>query len=180
MILTGPEIKRQVDSGRICISPFNIDQLSPNSYDFRLSETIAWYVDDILDCRQYNKTITSTIPEEGMVLRPDRIYLGSTAERMGSEHYVPIIRARSSIARLGLFIHVTADLIDIGSINHWTLQMHAVQPTRIYPGMLIGQVTFWCTKGEIVLYRGKYRNSVGPMGSLIHLDAERESNAALA
>jgi dCTP deaminase len=180
MILTGPEIQRQVDEGRIHIAPFNTSQISPNSYDFRLGNQIAWYAEEVLDCHRRNEVVTAPIPDEGMILRSDRIYLGSTAERMGSEHYVPIIRARSSIARLGLFIHVTADLIDIGSINHWTLQLHAVQPIRIFPGMLIGQVTFWRTEGKIVLYRGKYANSVGPMGSLIHLDAEKDSRAALA
>ncbi|MGY1897948.1 dCTP deaminase [Nocardia gipuzkoensis] len=177
MILTGPEIQRQVDAGRIHISPFDDEQVSPNSYDFRLGDRLAWYVSDTLDCRKPNGVVTVVIPDEGIVLQPDRIYLGSTYERMGSEHYVPIIRARSSTARLGLFIHVTADLIDIGSINHWTLQLHAVQPVRIYPGMRIGQVTFWRTEGDIELYRGKYRNSSGPMASLIHLDAERESSA---
>ncbi|MFT7835891.1 hypothetical protein Q5530_07050 [Saccharothrix sp. BKS2] len=103
-----------------------------------------------------------------------RIYLAGTAERMGSEHYVPIIRARSSIARLGLFIHVTADLIDIGSINNWTLQLHAVQPVRVYPGMRIGQVTCWSVEGEIELYRGKYQHSRRPMPSMIHRDFSDE------
>lgn len=170
MILTGPEIWRQVKSGRIEIDPFEPDRLSPNSYDFLLSDEICWYAEQVLDRRRENKAVYSRIPPEGMVLVPGTIYLGSTMERMGSEHYVPIIRARSSVARLGLFVHVTADLIDIGSINHWTLQLHAVQPVRIYPRMRIGQVTFWCTMGEVKLYQGKYRDSIGPMPSLIHQD----------
>ena len=78
---------------------------------------------------------------------------------MGSDSFVPIIRGRSSFARLGLFIHVTADLIDIGSHNQWTLQLHCVQPLRLYAGMHVGQVTFWTVKGEIVLYSGKYQGS---------------------
>ena len=89
---------------------------------------------------------------------------------MGSKHCVPIIRGRSSTGRLGLFIHITADIIDIGSINQWTLQMHAVQKIKIYPGMLIGQVTFWVPKGKIILYKGKYQGSRGPMESQIYKD----------
>lgn len=85
---------------------------------------------------------------------------------------MPIIRARSSIARLGLFVHVTADLIDLGSFGQLTLQLHAVQPVRIYPGMLIGQVTFWEATGERVLYDGKYQHSRGPQPSKAHLDIE--------
>lgn len=89
---------------------------------------------------------------------------------MGSNFYVPIIRGRSSTGRIGIFIHITADLIDIGSVNQWTLQMHAVQPVKIYPQMLIGQVTFWTIQGKIKLYEGKYQGSKGPMASQIHKD----------
>ena len=110
--------------------------------------------------------------EEGYELSPNKLYLGHTEEVMGSNFYVPIIRGRSSIGRLGLFIHITADLIDIGSINQWTLQMHCVQPVTIYPGMLIGQVTFWRVEGAIIPYNGKYQGSRGPMASQIHLDMQ--------
>lgn len=37
--------------------------------------------------------------------------------------FVPIIRGKSSIARMALFVHVTADLIDIGLVNQWTFQL---------------------------------------------------------
>lgn len=172
MILTGPEIARQVGGGRICIEKFDRDRLSPNSYDFLLGDQICWYESIELDSRRENPAVYDKIPAEGMVLYPGRIYLGCTDEVMGSEHYVPIIRARSSVARLGLFIHVTADLIDIGSINKWTLQLHAVQPVRVYPGMRIGQVTFWRTEGDIELYSGKYQHSDRPMPSQSFRDVE--------
>ncbi|WP_416975822.1 dCTP deaminase domain-containing protein [Streptomyces sp. 4F14] len=170
MILTGPEITHRVKSGEITIEPFDPGCVSPNSYDFHLSEDIGWYREDVLDCRTDNPFVRGTIPADGLVLEPHRIYLASTVETMGSEHFVPIIRARSSTARLGLFVHVTADLIDIGSINRWTLQLHAVQPVRIYPGMRVGQVTFWRPLGRIVLYDGKYQGSTLPMPSQVHRD----------
>src|SRR5258708_9145275 len=110
--------------------------------------------------------------ESGVLLWTDRIYLGHTVEVMGSNHYVPIIKGRSSSARLGLFIHVTADLIDIGSHNQWTLQLYAVQPIKIYPGMLIAQVTFWQVIGEIEKYSGKYQDSLGPFQATIYEDFE--------
>ena len=172
MILTGPEITHRVTNREITIDPFDPSCVSPNSYDFHLSADICWYTGEILDCRIENPFERSTIPAEGMVLQPNRIYLVSTAETMGSKHFVPIIRARSSIARLGLFVHVTADLIDIGSINRWTLQLHAVQPVRVYPGMRVGQVTFWRPLGEVELYDGKYQGSVLPMPSQVHRDFE--------
>ncbi len=144
--------------------------MNPNSYDFRLGNTLRVYKGLVLDPKRENETLTVEIPPEGLILDPEVLYLGHTEEVMGSEEYVPIIRGRSSIGRIGLFVHITADLIDIGSINQWTLQMHCVQPTRIYAGMLIGQVTFWKVEGEVTLYRGKYQGSRGPIASQIHKD----------
>lgn len=172
MILTGHAIVNAYRDGLIHIDPFDERHVNPNSYDFRLGSMLKTYVDDVLDCRRQNPTVETWIPEDGLVLEPGRIYLGHTVEVMGSEHFVPIVRGKSSTARLGLFIHVTADLIDIGSINQWTLQLHAVQPVRVYPGMRIGQVTFWRTVGKIELYRGKYQGSMGPMESMGYIDFE--------
>jgi dCTP deaminase len=170
VILTGPEIRRQVQLGRIQIDPYCESQLNPNSYNFRLGKTIKWYREEVLDIQKPNSVEECDLGPEGMLLQPDRIYLGHTEEVMGSDFYVPIIRARSSVARLGLFIHVTSDLIDIGSHNQWTLQLHAVQPLRIMAGVKIGQVTFWTVEGEVTLYRGKYQGSRGPRESLSFRD----------
>jgi dCTP deaminase len=170
MILTGPEIEAQHDAGRIWITPFERESVQPNSYDFRLGDTLVTYVNHTLDAGRENECISWVIPPEGVVLRPEKIYLGHTVERMGSNYYVPIIRGKSSIARLGLFVHVTADLIDLGSHNQWTLQLRAVQPVRVFAGMRIGQVTFWKVEGERVLYNGKYQGSTGPVPSRSYLD----------
>ena len=170
MILTGAEIIKEVKKGNIIIDPFIIDQINPNSYNFRLGNTIKVYKNKVLDAKHKNETKTIEIPETGLLLKPSILYLAHTMEKMGSEKYVPIIRGRSSTGRLGLFVHITADLIDIGSINQWTLMMHAVQDVIIYPNMLIGQVTFWCTKGDIKLYTGKYQGSIGPVESQSYKD----------
>lgn len=145
MILTGPEIVRQLNAGRIRIDPFSPDQVNPNSYNFRLGDEVETYAADVLDARATNARTRTAIPDEGLLLRPDKIYLAPTAELIGSDHYVAIVHSRSSVARMGLFVHVTADLIDLGSYDRWILQLHAVQPLRIYRGMPIGQVTFWST-----------------------------------
>lgn len=180
VILTGPEIQRQVGAGRIIIDPFRPEQVRPNSYDFALGTRIAGYDDEVLDVSVKNRSWQQEIGPDGFVLWPGRIYLGHTVEVMGSDYYVPIIRARSSIARLGLFIHVTADLIDIGSINQWTLQLFAVQPLRIYANMVVGQVTFWQTQGRIELYEGKYQGSRGPTPSLSYHDFATTKPASVA
>lgn len=174
MILTGDAIHTAVNMGDIVIAPFDPAYLSPNSYDFHLGDSCRTYETEILDAAISNPTKLEKIPPEGMILTPDRVYLFNTQEVIGSERYVPIIRARSSVARLGLFVHVTADLIDIGSINNLTLQLHAVLPVRVYPGMRIGQVTFWVCEGEIEPYSGKYAKVDSPAASLSYVEFENK------
>ena len=167
MILTGSEIDKCVKRKEIVIDPNDPENLNPNSYNFHLGDYVLVYKSRILDPKKKQETEKIEIPDEGLIIYPDKLYLGFIQERMGSEKYVPIINGRSSTGRLGLFVHITANLIDIGSINNWTLQMHAVQPVKIYKGMSIGQVTFWKTYGKISLYDGKYKGSTGPMESQV-------------
>ena len=170
MILTGSEIEKNVANKKIVIDPFDSSRINPNSYNFTLGNKLVVYENFVLDCRTENPTREITIPEEGFTLAPNTIYLACTDEIIGSDFFVPIIRGRSSIGRLGLFINITADLIDIGSINKLTLQLNAVQPVTIYPKMQIGQVTFWVPSGEIEKYDGRYKNSNGPVSSRMYMD----------
>lgn len=170
MILTGPKIREERTRGSLLIDPFDDAAVQPNSYDFTLGSKLLYYTEPLLDCAKENPHEIVEMGADGFLLQPDRIYLGHTKEVMGSNHYVPIIRGRSSFARLGLFVHVTSDLIDIGSHNQWTLQLHAVQPLRIYPGMKVGQVTFWTVQGPVTLYTGKYQGARGPRASMSYLE----------
>ena len=140
MILTGSEIKKYVENGDIVIEPFNEDQLNPNSYNYRLGETLTFKEDD-------GKYRTVKIPEEGFVLYPDRVYLGHTLETLGS---------RNSTGRLGLFLQVSADLGHTGSVHKWTLELVTAKPFRVYPGMITGQISFWLNYGDASLYEGGY------------------------
>ena len=170
MILTGTAIIKCVKIGDIVISPFDETMLNPNSYNFKLGDYVFIYKNQILDPKVKQEVVKINIPDDGLILEPDTLYLGYTSEIMGSKKFVPIINGRSSTGRLGLFVHITANLIDIGSINQWTLQMHAVQPVKIYKNMIIGQVTFWKPTGKIILYNGKYQGSMGPASSQIWRD----------
>ena len=170
MILTGSAIANCVNNGEIIIEPYDSANLNPNSYNFHLGDYVLVYEEDVLDAKVKQNTRKIEIPDNGLILYPNRLYLGYIKEKMGSEKYVPIINGRSSTGRLGLFVHITANLIDIGSINNWTLQMHSVQPVKIYKDMLIGQVTFWKPYGKIELYNGKYKGSTGPMESQVWRD----------
>ena len=170
MILTGNEIQKQVQAGRINIIPFRKENLNPNSYNFRLGERLKVYTSKVLDPavpQEYEEII---IPAEGYILQPQQLYLGHTMEEMGSDFYVPTMQARSSVGRLGLYIYLNAGLGDIGFKRQWTLELQAIHPLKVYPGMKVGQMLFWVPTGEISLYQGKYRDSIGPETSQIWKD----------
>ncbi|QVJ03513.1 dCTP deaminase (plasmid) [Nocardiopsis eucommiae] len=170
MILTGAEIKREHASGRIRIEPFNVKNVQPNSYDFHLGDTVLTYKDVELDVHKENETEETLIPKDGLLLTPNKIYLASSREVIGSDHYAPTFGSKSGAARTGIFSHLSCGLVDIGSHGRLTLQLHVVQPVKIYPGMRIAQVIFWKPQGEITLYDGKYQGAEGPQASRIHRD----------
>lgn len=170
MILTGLSIKEEFNNRRINIHPFNPEHITTNSYDLTLGNEFLRYTGRVLDPKKENPYEVFQVGKEGLLLNQGEFLLGHSEEIIGSDHFVPIIHAKSSTARLGLFVHVTADLIDIGSHGNVTFQLYSTLPVRIYPGMKIGQVSFWKPKGEIELYNGKYQGSKGPRASQVHRD----------
>ena len=134
MILSGQEIKKRMGDS-IVIEPFNEDHLNTNSYNLTLHDEVMVYEEVVLDMRQVNRVRRLKIPESGMVLTPNQLFLARTVERTETHDLVPMIEGRSSIGRLGLFVHVTAGFGDVGFKGYWTLEMFAVQPVRIYPGV---------------------------------------------
>lgn len=170
MILTGNEIHAAWRAGKITIDPLDPESLNPNSYNFRLGRILRVYRNAVLDPKVQQDAEEIEIPDSGYVLEARRLYLASTQEVMGSDHFVPTFAARSSVARLGLFINLSASLGDIGFCGEWTLQLFATHNLRVYPGMKIGQIMWWQPLGEIQLYAGKYQNSIGPCMSRIHHD----------
>ncbi|MGW7609994.1 PEP/pyruvate-binding domain-containing protein [Streptomyces sp. NPDC054766] len=174
MILTGNEIEREWANGRITIEPFTPEQVNPNSYNFRLGRTLRVYRDMPLDAKRTNEFEEIELPDEGYVLEPGRLYLAHTIEVLGSKLYAPTFAARSSVARLGIFINLSASLGDIGFTGQWTLQLYTLNRVRVYPGINIGQMMWWRPQGEILLYDGKYQGSVGPRSSDIHIDIDKQ------
>ena len=170
MILSGKKIEEEVKNGKIIIEPFNKQNINPNSYNFTLGDYVKVYKNNLLDPKVKQETEIIMIPDDGLILYPDRIYLGFTQELFGSDYYVPIITGRSSTGRLGLFVQITSDLVDIGFHGHLTLQLHSTQPIKIYKGMKLGQVMFWKIYGKVILYNGKYQYSDGPHESEIWRD----------
>lgn len=177
MILSGLEIEKRIGDS-IFIEPFNRNQLNPNSYNLRLHNELMVYTDDVLDMKKLPSTQMITIPEEGYLLEPGRLYLGRTLEHTRSEGVVPMLEGRSSIGRLGLYIHVTAGFGDVGFSGFWTLEMHCIHPIRIYPGVEICQIFFHSIQGEYEKYKsGKYQHNKGIQPSLLYRDFQKELEA---
>lgn len=174
MILSGREIRNQIGVN-IHISPFNPEQLNPNSYNLRLFNELMVYDRQELDMKRPNPTSKIIIPEEGLLLEPNKLYLGRTIERTATNKYVPMLEGRSSIGRLGLFIHVTAGFGDVGFNGFWTLEIFCVQPIRIYSGVEICQIFYHTIEGDFDLYAsGKYQNNQGIQPSLLYKDFEND------
>lgn len=109
----------------------------------------------VLDSKHENATRKYKIGPEGFVLRPGVIYLAATYEYTETHKYVPYLDGRSSVGRLGTTIHCTAGRGDVGFKNHWTMEIHVIQPVRIYAGIRIGQLTYHMTGDVAVPYDQK-------------------------
>ncbi|MCL6505473.1 MAG: dCTP deaminase [Bryobacteraceae bacterium] len=167
MILSGCEIRRQLGRN-IIIEPFDEARLNPNSYNLTLHDELLTYEEVVLDMRKPNRVRRITIPPEGLVLSPNQLYLGRTVERTETHNLVPMIEGRSSVGRLGLFVHVTAGFGDVGFCGYWTLEMFAVQPVRIYAGVAICQIFYHQLEGDFIPYcSNKYQHNRDIQPSLL-------------
>ena len=172
MILSGKEILKHMGK-EIIITPFDEKRINPNSYNLSLADELLVYEKEALDMKKPNPTKRIVIPEEGLLLEPNRLYLGRTNEFTKTDRYVPMLEGRSSTGRLGLFIHVTAGFGDIGFAGYWTLEIFCVQPVRIYPNVEICQIYYHDIDGEYDLYSsGKDQNNSGIQASLMYKDFE--------
>jgi dCTP deaminase len=175
MILSGPEILKQIEAGTIRVSPFDRTRLNPASLDLTLGDTVAEY-------RLHNEQrgIDSKVPEdyairrktieaEGVWLYPGNGYLMHTAERVATDQYVPILDGKSSIGRLFIQVHVTAGFGDPGFDGQYTLEVTTMFPVKVYPGMRICQIRFHAIQGEVLSYQqtGTYKGdkATGPIAS---------------
>ena len=181
MILSGKEIERRLGDD-IEIEPYQADRLNPNSYNLTLHDELMTYEEVVLDMAKANRVRRITIPKDGIVLSPNQLYLARTAERTATRNLVPQIEGRSSVGRLGLFVHVTAGFGDVGFSGYWTLEMFAVQPVRIYAGVPICQIFYHELTGEYEAYDSKYQHNRDIQPSLLfeELDPKHTNDPQLA
>jgi len=167
MILSGKQIQSQLGKD-IVIQPYLPQLLNPNSYNLRLHNELMIYQNETLDMRKENPHRVVQIPDDGLLLDPNRLYLGRTLEYTKTTSFVPMLEGRSSVARLGIFIHVSAGFGDVGFAGHWTLEIFCVHPVWIYPFVAICQIFYHTIEGEWTPYHSKYQNNTGIQASRLH------------
>ena len=109
---------------------------------------------------------------------PGEVYLYAVNERIGVKGNIRAkVEGKSSLGRLGLFIHVTAGFIDPGFEGSLVLELVATRPIKIYPDMKICQIEFARVEGEIEesydqKAGSKYHGQISVQESLMHKNFE--------
>ena len=170
MILSGKEIQKRINND-IIIEPFIEQRINPNSYNLSLHNELLLYKDSILDMKKDNRVDRIIIPSSGLILNPNRLYLGRTVEYTETKNLVPMLEGRSSIGRLGLFVHVTAGFGDVGFKGYLTLEIFCVEPVKIYPNVQICKIYFHTLEGDYDNYTSsKYQNNKSIQPSMLYKD----------
>lgn len=192
MILSGPEILRQVELGGIRIDPFDPKRVNPASFDLTLGDSVAVYKgavkyflasnhpnadngwallphEGVLDMAKEQAVHRYQMTAKGWLLKPGIGYLMCTAETVYTKKYVPVLDGKSSIGRMFVKVHETAGYGDPNFDGQYTLEVTAMHPVILYPGMRIAQIRFHAMEGTPALYDGNYKgaNAKGPIPSRV-------------
>lgn len=168
MILTDREIKIFLERGTIQIDPSPAENaFSSTSVDLTLDQTLSIYKDQkpglekAVDPTREGFDHDSAIAEftdsvrigaEGYLLQPGKLVLAWTREYVNLQFHARLaarIEGKSSLARLGLGVHVTAPIIHSGFEGQIRLEMvhHGPVPIRLRAGMRLCQLIFEQTLG---------------------------------
>ncbi|MEW6059191.1 MAG: dCTP deaminase [Actinomycetota bacterium] len=180
MILSDQTIREEIAAGRIVIDPFDERCVQPSSVDLHVDSQFRVFANSrypYIDVRREMPDLTELVEVpagEPFILHPGEFVLGSTVERVAIPNdMVARLEGKSSLGRLGLLIHSTAGYVDPGWDGYLTLELSNVAnlPITIYPGMKIGQISFfrlttsaerpYGSKGT----RSKYQGQRGPTAS---------------
>jgi dCTP deaminase len=185
MILSDRDIREQIETGRITIDPFDPTCVQPSSVDLHVDDQFRVFANSryaFIDVREEMPDLTELIqakPDEPFILHPGEFVLGSTVERVRiPDDLVARLEGKSSLGRLGLLIHSTAGYVDPGWDGYLTLELSNVAnlPITLYPGMKIGQISFFrlTSPAETPYGRAgnKYQGQRGPTASRAFRDFE--------
>lgn len=169
MVLTDREIQAAIHNGQILIEPAPPDiAYSSTSLDLTLSRYLRLWktptvagVDQIVcpatkgyTFSEFSKAYSELreIGSDGYVLDPRAFILGWTEEKIELPTYARIaarVEGKSSLARLGIGIHITAPTIHAGFKGPIQLEIcnHGLLRVKLLPGMPVCQLIFEQTLG---------------------------------
>lgn len=186
-VLSGEQIVEYVKLKKIFIKPFEKKLVGPSQIDLRLGDKFRVFRSDgVVDPFKPDsiKKNTKLVDTKGkpFLLQPGQLVLGVTKERVSVPNdLVASIEGRSSIARMGVFIHISSGHVNPGSgsieaipVTLEILNMNP-SPVKLYPGMRICQLLFY-TMDKAVLKgyddrKGKYSGRFEPSQSLAFKDS---------
>ena len=168
MILTDREIRIALEKAQILVSPSpSQEAFSSTSLDLTLDPILNIYKDQMAGVEQtidpaaqgldHEAVLTEltdqkTIPEDGYILNHGKLVLGWTVETIKlplNARLAARVEGKSSLARFGLGIHITAPTIHAGYRGRIRLEIfnHNTVPIRLNAGMRICQLIFELTLG---------------------------------
>jgi dCTP deaminase len=188
MRLSDGDIIQAIEEQRIKLSPQpDIDSISGISVDLRLSNSFRVFSNNSVsfldlsgDRDELNKNIDRVMSkeivlenDEPLFIHPGELVLGSTLESVEiPDNLVGWLDGRSSLARLGLMVHVTAGRIDPGWKGQVVLEFYNLGkiPLALRPEMIICALSFETLSSPAQRpYRlrenAKYKNQHGAISS---------------
>lgn len=147
-ILCDFQINTAIAVGNLKIEPFNQENVQPNSYDVSLGDTI------ISDGVKHQLPYT---------LKHGEFILATTKERVEIRKCICAqVDGKSTTARKGVMVHLTAGFIDCGFRGNITLEMvNFGKDFTLTEGMKIGQLIFFESQTPFKPYEGHYQDQVG-------------------
>jgi dCTP deaminase len=193
MRLCDRDIEAYLDAGKIQITPRPTpDMISGVSVDIRLGHkfrTFRAYAAPFIDLSGPREEVDSALnsvmsdeivltDDEAFFLHPGELALAITLESVTlPADIVGWLDGRSSLARLGLMVHVTAHRIDPGWSGNIVLEFYnsGRLPLALRPNMKIGALNFETMTGEAARpynkrVDAKYQQQTGAVASRISQD----------
>ena len=136
-MLSSTTITRLLDSGVLTITPLSDCAIQPASVEMHLHHDVIRNVG--LPTEHRDERIANNI-----LLKPGEFALARTTETVGiPAHLVARVEGKSSWARRGLLVHITAGFIDPGFYGTITLELCnlAANPLELPVGCAIAQLS---------------------------------------
>lgn len=194
MILSNVAIHAALDSKRLFIEPEPTPRFpdgvaacpyQTSAVDLRLGNEISYFKEGLpfnIDLRKGtfanlfgpNSISQKLTQEQPFVLRPNRLVLGRTLERVtlpllpDGASLAARVEGKSSYARCGLLVHFTAPTIHAGFSGSITLELINLGPCDIslYPEAPICQLIFEVVQGSPIANASQFQNQLRPGGNL--------------